>query len=147
MSVELRVFLLIGGMALIAIAFNVAALLYAKRHDILNTTIARERPTTRVAASVVIRMVWLETAGIVVLTCLDSINRYYTLTTIVNDSPTFLTFLILFRNFLNYGLFTLLPLFLIYLGWSLKEHDKLIEVRLRRHKSYQQRRNNDARTD
>lgn len=142
MPTELSLFFLIAGMAVATISFNIYALVYAKTHNIENTTLAQERPLTRVAAHVVFRMVVLETAGLLVLTVLDSISRYYTFSMIVNDAPSFLTFLVLFRNFLNYGLFTLLPLFLLYLGWSLKEHDKLIEVRLGRHKAYRRRGNN-----
>lgn len=147
MPTEISLFLLIAGMAVATIAFNIYSLVYAKTHDIENTSLATERPLTRVAAHVVFRLVALETVGLLVLTILDCISRYYTFSMIVNDAPSFLTFLVLFRNFLNYGLFTLLPLFLLYLGWSLKEHDKLIEVRLGRHKTYRQRRGNNAPTN
>lgn len=134
MSPELRVQLLILVAFAIAIGFNLAACVYTYRSAALQRTLSQERPFTRAGVKGVIALVVAHIVGLVLLTTLLLLRNYYVLPTIVDEGPWFLLPLVVLSAIVFYAVSVWPATMLFFLSWAIKEHDRIIDMRLKRHK-------------
>lgn len=148
MSINNEMLLFVVALALLSLAWNAYVLAYAWRSRPLESGLAAERPFTRGAIRAVVRIVVCTIFAVALITFTTTLRNYYTLDTIANEAPGYVLFLITFQYMTIYAYSVLPPTFLFALVWALKERDRLIDLRLRRHGEHHQRpRRRNARTD
>lgn len=148
MPIDNEVLLFVGVLAVLSLAWNVYVLAYAWRSRPLKSGLAEERPFTWGAIKTVVRIVVCTIFAVVLITFTTTLRNYYTLDAIANDAPGYVLPLIMLQYVAIYAYSALPATFLFFVVWALKERDRLINLRLRRHDGRHERpRRRNARTD
>lgn len=149
MTPEQRVQLLILVAFGIAIVFNLGACIYTYRSRALKRTMAQERPFTRAGVKGVVALVVVNIVGLVLLTVLWLLRNYFVLPVVVAEGQWFVPLIIAASAVVFYAVSVWPATMLFYLSWAIKEHDRLINMKLKRHKeaARNQRRGRGARAN
>jgi len=140
-SIESNIQLLITILSMVAFVWNVYVLIYTKRSAPLKSRLAEERPFTKGATRAVILIVLANTVSLLNMTYVALIRNSYTLPVLTDKAPTGVVWLVIEQYILTYAVSVLPATLLFWLVWALREHDRIVDIRLqKRYEMARQRR-------
>jgi len=147
MSPETRIQLFLVGISAVALAWNIYVMAFVRSSNPLKTELASSRPFTRKGVSYLLWVVRIQTLALVYVTISSFIRNYYALPTIIESAPTWATLLVV-GQYVFFFFPAILPAALLYyLVATLREHDRLVAVRMERYQSlpYERSRHSEGR--
>jgi hypothetical protein len=134
MSPETKIQLFLVGISAVAILWNIHVLGFVRASEPLKSELAKARPFTKYGIAYLIWIVRVQVVALAYVSASGMVRNHYALPTIISESPTWATVLIIGQYVFYYVPAVLPALLLYYLVMTLQEHDRLVAVRLDRYR-------------